>query len=644
VRVLLLLAFVGLVLAEPEKPKPPTVPLSKEALIEESGVLEEIASSERGRKAADKAAKESAEETVQQLGTVEKLKNGDKKPLNPFYMGVGTEDLATGITTGFLGAMAAHSKDYEAIGPHLFPNVMIPDIVRLGTNAAGLDQGECYGRIVDMGKWCIKILYKKIGPFRVPYAVRFTPSVRYAFPVSKVEAGRDPYVSRYIPKILMKMNYQAVVNQPYSAHVSNEILLQSKAFSNFLKVNTYGLPKDLKTPDLGEIEKATKKAEEAYKNIPEHLRSSGQRNLGSSESVFLPEVTSRFLVDVINEQIPNKTFAITISFLDFVNPFALLSGLATLGNILQTMQNSQQFIQLMNDLKKGFFYGSALSKQDFEALFNSAMDKQSKKGIFSGNLDLNQLGKELGVNMDQINQLVNDVGSGISSGLGSTVSIVSVKMLCHKVKRPRNLKEWKVFEDHYVSYFLRGDKKAPQGFFHLSRFQRVFLPLHPELSTLLADISTFEKDPLMCSKLKYDKGNLLIKTSAYQPQEAEKRMCGGNMFLGYTHPFADAPTDPQMSMRGAHTGFYLASLYRKDMAYKFDKDKDKFSWMSPDPDLPKTCGPLFQDYKWSGSQNPDGDANMELPKDFPNVAIQWRNFHCCVDPGSRPMGWGEIKE
>lgn len=637
-RVLVLLALVGLASAEPEKPKPPTVPLTTEALIEESKILEEIASSERGRKAADKAAKEGAEETV------EKLMTGDKKPLNPFYMGVGTEDLVLGIPTGFLGAMHSHSKDYEAIGPHLFPNVVIPDIIRLGTNAAGLDQGECYGRIVDMGNWCIKILYKKIGPFRVPYAVRFTPSVKYSFPVSKVEAGRDPYVSRYIPKILMKANYQAVVKQPYSAHVSNEINLQQEAFGDFLKTNTYGLPKDLKRSDLGEIEKVAKKVEEAYKQMPEHLKLTGQRNLGSSESVFLPEVTSRFLVDVINEQIPNKTFAITISFLSFGNPFALLSGLATLGNIAQTMQNSAQFIQLMNDLKKGFYFSQAISKQDFEALFKGAMDKQSRNGPFSGNLNLNQLGTELGVNMDQINQAINNVGSDITTSLGATVSVINVKMLCHNVKRPRNLKEWSPFMDHYSSYFLRGDSKKPQGFFHVSRFQRAFLPLHSELSSLLTDITTFEKDPLMCSKFKYDQGKLLLKTASYQPQEAEKRMCGGNMFLGYTHPYADAPTDPQMSMRGAHTGFYLASHYRKDMAYKIDKDEDKFMWMSPDPNLPKTCGPLFQDYKWSGSQNPDGDANIELPKDFPNVAIQWRNFHCCVDSGAKPMGWDEVKE
>ena len=121
-------------------------------------------------------------------------------------------------------------------------------------------------------------------------------------------------------------------------------------------------------------------------------------------------------------------------------------------------------------------------------------------------------------------------------------------------------------------------------------------------------------------------------------------MCDIGMFLGYPHIYADTPNDPQMSMRGAHTGFMLASIFRDDMAYKFDKDFDKFSWVSPDPEMPKVCGPLFQTYQWSGSQNPEGDANIMMPMDFPNVAIQWRRFHCCVDPGSWPMGWDEIKE
>ncbi|GEM_PF-5113973 len=630
-RFLLVLLFTSLAFAQ--APKVPTT----EELLESSGVQAEMDSTNRYKEMAEGEAEVKAEEAKK------RIEEGDNTPINPYYMGVGTADLATGAATGFLGALQSHSRDYESIGPHLFPNVFIPDIVRIATNQAGLDEGECYERIVDMGKWCMKILYKRIAGIRVPVAVRFTPSVKYSFPVSKTESGRDPYFTRYIPKIIMGFNYDAVVNQPFSPNVTNEIFQGSLAYQKFLKTNKLGLPKEVELPDLEIIEKQSKAAEEAYKKLPRHLKLTGQREVGSSESVFLPEITSRFLVDVINEQIPNKTIAIEISWLSFIgNPLGALQTLTQIRDMIGGLNLGAKFADLMNKLKDGFYYGSALSKADFEALFKGAMDKLSKGGFFSGNLDLNQLGKEFGLKMDDLNSAIDQIGSEIG-GVGGLVKVVDVKMLCHNVKRPRNLKEWNPFLDHYISYFLTGDIKKPQGFFHLSRFQRVFLPLHPELAFLLKEIGIYEQDPFMCSKINPIKQGEVVNIGLREVYP-KTLMCDIGMFLGYPHIYADTPNDPQMSMRGAHTGFMLASIFRDDMAYKFDKDFDKFSWVSPDPEMPKVCGPLFQTYQWSGSQNPEGDANIMMPMDFPNVAIQWRRFHCCVDPGSWPMGWDEIKE
>lgn len=631
--ILLLVSFAG-----SEEPKGPVNLESLEQLLENSGIQKEKESTDRYKEMADTEAEVVADEIKQ------KLEEGDNTPVNPYYMGVGTADLATGVITGFLGALESHSRDYETIGPHLFPQVFILDILRLITNAAGLDEGECYQRIVDLGKWCMKILYKRVFGVRIPYAVRFTPSVKYYWPTSKVEAGRDPYVSRYIPKILMGFNYDAVVNQPFSANVTNEIHLSSLAYERFLKTNKLGLPKEYLLPELDAIEEQAIKVEEEYRKLPKHLRLTGQRKLGSSESVFLPEITSRFLVDVINEHIPNKTIAVTISWLTFIgNPLGAFAFLGQIKGMLEGLKLGSKFAKLLDDLKKGFYYGSALSKGDLEALFKGAMDKLSKGGSFAGNLDINELAKTFGIKLDELNNAIDQIGSEISGSLGASVSVVTVKMLCHNVKRPRNLEEWNPFLDHYISYFLKGDPKAPQGFFHISRFPRVFLPLYPELTPLLEAIGGFETDPFMCSKIYPQTKDDLVKVTL-RPEYPKTEMCDIGMFLGYPHIYADAPTDPQMSMRGAHTGFYLASIFREDIAYKFDKDFDKFLWISPDPKMPKVCAPLFQTYQWSGSKNDEGDANIMMPRDFPNVPVQWRFFHCCVDEGSWPLGWKEIKE
>lgn len=595
----------------------------------------------------------------EETGTLSPLKEPLK--IHNMYPGVGTGNEAVDFLVSPLMVIDNHYADLAFVSKELFPNVLIPDYILAA--APQLQTGNCYRRQISFGRWCIKIKYF-LG---VPVSVRFALGAKYSPPTQVIEASRDPFTTRYIPRPIAQLQQVALREAPKGLETSLEYMNSLQKIGNVMTNIDPAAGIELSVSSITNADKifeAAGKVDEALgkDSIKKYTFASGRADsLRSSEYVVAPMYVTRELYDVVNNEFENKTLAITFSWGDAI--VGMMTGgasfLATMmssvnsiqsamGDIskfmdtITTIQNAQSAAQQAMDLAQ---QGAAVMNGDASQMVGLAENFNDTKNSISkvGKLDLSNLLGNTNFDIKSFQDGLKDLNTNALSGFTSNVGLIRVKTFCHDKLSPSSPEEANFVEDNIVSYFLNTGDDHLTGAFDLSRFNAMMY-MYPKLSKVATAYDQFMKNPAQCSAFKLDANMISSTTALREAGYPTGPYCSGFGYskTGLTVNNTGTRFDTESSALSVYKGSQIAAEYGDGRFYRFDPNTGVISWMSSNPKMPTSCGPIFRDYKAYGVDNANGNANRELPDDMPNTAVEWTEFTCCVD-GGKPLGWKEVK-
>lgn len=214
------------------------------------------------------------------------------------------------------------------------------------------------------------------------------------------------------------------------------------------------------------------------------------------------------------------------------------------------------------------------------------------------------------------------------------------KALCHERLLPTDTKNFNWEEHFYGSEFPEvkpAGKKTKIGAYEITRDKYSILT-RSELRKYKDAFKELLKNPFACSVFNMNnktapKGSIPKKIEDNLPDVEHAGCLGGG--LGSFLPFwnvAYTMYDTMVSQIAWRRGIELAFIFKRDFFHKYDKSLDLVQWISPDHKMGDECvEPEKPFWEFGSEAGADKYANGTLPTDFPNVAVHWKRFRCCLE-------------